>query len=758
VAAAAVTLTLRTGLDEPPDVSRQGSEAVGAGDPADLLVVRADVGNEGGVPEVEGGMTEDDGARLRGADVEAGDHDETPQLREQVRVLELEGLKIGVVEHRDGHRLPRHEAAIHALDERHDLQLPVSEVGPLPGVRRHAEEALHNLSSPALVPLTGALESDAIQRREGPQIPPDELVEPGTCLRAAQLGAERLSAGQGELFGHIRSSSPGTETRGEVGAQGSRHGPALALHSASMDWRARIEATPRLGWVETPSPVERYEAQGIALGLPDLWIKRDDALGLAVGLPGGTKVRKLDVLLATPPWRDAPAWASVGAIGSGQLVALSAAARHLGRELDAHLFWEPPLPELLENLAYIASGPGRLRFVKTRVGLALRHPGVLTSRMLGQVAVVPPGATALAGELGVVRGALELADQIRAGLCPPPRHVFVPLGSGGTTAGLLAGFALTGLDCTVHAVATVERIYSLERPLRSRAQALLAHLGAAGRPLPRLTIHRDQLGKAYGVATPASLAACAAWASTGVGLEPIYSGKAMAALVSTAATLDGPVLFWATSRRPGPLPAAPDWVYRLPPALRRRFGPAGQPGFTRRRALVAAGALATTVGLWRFSGYPAAPVGVRFLPDWAAAVLEAACPAVLASDLSPEDRSDIVRRIDAFVATQPLEIRVQVQGALALVEQGGGLLTADVRRFSHLAVEDRVAVLTALAARGGLVAEAGRAVRDLVVLGHFQRPESWAALGYAGPWVSETPRPDAYGALVSDEPPPGFEV
>lgn len=525
-----------------------------------------------------------------------------------------------------------------------------------------------------------------------------------------------------------------------------------------MDWRARIEATPRLGWVETPSPVERHGAPGAALGLADLWVKRDDALGVAVGLPGGTKVRKLDVLLATPPWRDAPSWASVGAIGSGQLVALSAAARHLGRTLDAHLFWEPPLPELLENLAYVASGPGRLRYVHTRVGLALRHPGVLTARTLGRTAVVPPGATALPGELGVVRGALELADQVRAGVCPAPRHVFVPQGSGGTTAGLLAGFALAGLDCTVHAVATVERVYSLERPLRARAQALLAHLGAAVRPLPRLLIHRDQLGKAYGVATPASLAACAQWAGAGVGLEPIYSGKAMAALTVLGATLDGPVLFWVTPRRPGPLPAAPDWMDRLPSALRRRLAPGGERAFTRRRALVAVGAFAGAVGLWRFSGYPAPPDGLRHLPAWGAAVLAAACPAVLARDLNPDELHDVVRRIDAFVATQSLEIRVQVQGALALVEQGGGLWTADVRRFTHLSVEERVAVLTALAGQGGLVAEAGRAVRDLVVLGYFQRPESWAALGYGGPWVPETPRPDAYGALVSDAPPPGFEA
>jgi D-cysteine desulfhydrase len=527
-----------------------------------------------------------------------------------------------------------------------------------------------------------------------------------------------------------------------------------------MDWRTRIEGLPRLGWVDAPSPVEPHPALGASVGVPDLWVKRDDALGAAVGLPGGTKIRKLDVMLATPPWRDAPAWASVGAIGSGQLVALSAAARLLGRRLRAHLFWEPPLPELLENLAFVASGPGELRYVHTRVGLALRHPRVLTARMIGRTAVVPPGATVLPGELGVVLGALELAAQVRMGLCPPPRHVFVPLGSGGTTSGLLAGFALAGLDCTVHAVSTVERLYALEGPLRTRVAAVLAHLGAGDCRLPRLVLHRDQLGPGYGVATEGSLAACARWASDGVGLEPIYSGKAMAGLMAAAPSLDGPVLFWLTPRRPGPLPAAPDWVDRLPRALRRRLAPGGERALTRRKVLLGLGGAATLAGVWRFTGYPDPPDGLLHLPRWAAGVLAAACAAVLDDDAGAgtEAADDIVRRVDGFLATQPGSIRVQVLGALALVEQGGGLLTAEVRRFSRVSVSTRRAILTALADRGGLVAEAGRAVRDLVVLGHYQRPSSWGALGYGGPWVPESPRPDAYTGLATDAPPPGFEV
>lgn len=80
----------------------------------------------------------------------------------------------------------------------------------------------------------------------------------------------------------------------------------------------------------TPLPLLAAE-----LGLAWLGVKRDDQLD---ALSGGSKPRKLDYLLAAPPFADAPSWAAVGAIGSGNLVALTGAAAVLGRRLDAHVF------------------------------------------------------------------------------------------------------------------------------------------------------------------------------------------------------------------------------------------------------------------------------------------------------------------------------------------------------------------------------------------------------------------------------------
>ena len=80
----------------------------------------------------------------------------------------------------------------------------------------------------------------------------------------------------------------------------------------------RLFALPRLGWIDEPTPVTPAVVAGRAV-----YIKRDD---LGAALHGSTKVRKLDALLAASPWADAPRFASAGAIGSGHLTALTAAA------------------------------------------------------------------------------------------------------------------------------------------------------------------------------------------------------------------------------------------------------------------------------------------------------------------------------------------------------------------------------------------------------------------------------------------------
>lgn len=257
------------------------------------------------------------------------------------------------------------------------------------------------------------------------------------------------------------------------------------------------------------------------------------------------------------------------------MAAIVAAAARLDRRVHAHLFWTDVSRGVLDNLAFTASGPSRIYFYRSRIELALRRPSLFLSRRSGGAAVVPPGATSALGMVGIVRAALELCAQVRAGELPEPARVYVPFGSGGIAAGLTVGLALGGVRTTVVAVAVVERILATRArvcSLQAGVAALLERAGIGPVPAPSpLLLEHGHVGRRYGAPTPASLAACEALAPEGIVLEPVYTGKAMAALMADArARRLGPVLFWHTARR-DPLLVDDGWRDRLPRALAERL-------------------------------------------------------------------------------------------------------------------------------------------------------------------------------------------
>jgi len=495
-----------------------------------------------------------------------------------------------------------------------------------------------------------------------------------------------------------------------------------------------LEALPRLGWVDGPSPA----AEVSACRAGTFWVKRDDLLEK---LHGGSKVRKLDHLLAAEPFASAETWASAGAIGSGHLATLAEAARVLGRRLEAHCFWEPVSAGGLVNLAHTAAGASSLSFHRSRLALALRAPGLVRGPALrGGVAIIPPGATAEPGTLGLVRAAFELSDQIQKGQLPPPERVYVALGSGGMAAGLSLGLALAGIPATVRAVATVERHFTWLAGPGRRAETLRRFLVARGvqeaarvRPRP-IEIDHSQLGRGYGHPTAQSLAACELLACEGVPLEPIYTGKAAAALLASERG-GGRALLWNSTRRPAAPP--PGWRDRLPPALLARLDRVTGGRSLGRRSVLAGAAGLAAAGLvgWRLSGYEP-------IPGWAgqvlslreARVIAAAAEAILPPGSAGPSPVAVAANVDRFVASFRPDALPEIHAMLALIEHGTTPLGLRAARFTRLSPGGREAFLLALAGRGGLLAQASRGLRDLCLLGFYQGAESWDALEYQGPW------------------------
>jgi len=510
--------------------------------------------------------------------------------------------------------------------------------------------------------------------------------------------------------------------------------------------REQLDVFPRLGWVEEPTPITELPELANELGLAWLGAKRDD---LCPDLYGGTKVRKLDYALAAPRIAEAAQWISVGAIGSGHLATLTAAAEKLDRRLLALTFWEPFGPWVEENLAFTASGPTELRYCSSRLTLALRHPRSLTTERLHERAVIPPGATSAIGTIGMVRAGLELAEQIRDGELPTVDRIYVPLGTGGTVVGLSIGLALAGVRTRLHAVSAVEFLLARTDRLRAISMRTQKAIEALGLALPEnvaptpINIDRRMLGSGYGQATTASLLERDSLARFGIRLEPIYGGKAMAALTADAAQARGErVLFWHTTHG-GTLPRTHGWEERLPPALRRklRAARAGKLGRRRFVAVGAAAAAGVAVGLRVGFHAPVAGWQGHVLFEWEGAVLRAAAEALVPDEPGGEipggvSPDEIALNVDRYLVGMPVGTHHQVHGLFAAIEHATAL-DGNFARFTRLAPAARRAFVEALAQRTDQLGQAAKGLRDFAYLGYYQDPRSWPQLGYRGPWIRD---------------------
>jgi D-cysteine desulfhydrase len=166
---------------------------------------------------------------------------------------------------------------------------------------------------------------------------------------------------------------------------------------------------------------------------------------------------------------------------------------------------------------------------------------------------IPPGGTSELGMLGHVSAALELAGQIARGEMPSPTRVVLPVGSGGTAAGLALGFAIAGVDTVVVGARVAPRIAAGRMrvlSLAARERRYLERL--TGERIPRVNrarvkiVHSVYAG-AYGRALPGADrdSAKLEWA-TGLSLDGTYSAKAFSAARALVMKEPGTTLFWLT--------------------------------------------------------------------------------------------------------------------------------------------------------------------------------------------------------------------
>ena len=299
---------------------------------------------------------------------------------------------------------------------------------------------------------------------------------------------------------------------------------------------------PRVQLGEYPTPVEPARFPDLS---GPLWIKRDD---LASPVLGGNKVRALEYLLATV--RPGDAVFTVGGEGSTHVLATAVHASRLGARVQA-IRWRHEMHDVALRVArYALRECTVVQTVPTPVSAMLR---AIVQRVSRSATWIPFGGTSPLGLLGHINAALELADQMLAGELPMPSRVVVPLGTGGTAAGLALGFAAADMPTRIVAARAGPRI-ATGRPLvlhlaRSTARWVRRTTGVALPAVRRSSIRiaHEAYGGAYGRVSPMGAEAAAVMErATGLRLDPTYSAKAFAIALRSARAEGGETLFWST--------------------------------------------------------------------------------------------------------------------------------------------------------------------------------------------------------------------
>lgn len=274
-------------------------------------------------------------------------------------------------------------------------------------------------------------------------------------------------------------------------------------------WRTPVEPAPRL-------------AERIGLRPGDLWVKRDDWLGLG---GGGNKLRKLEFLCARALRDGATVLVTGGAAQSNYCRLTAASARRLGLGVVLVLDGDGDT-DSTGNLALEGLFQADVRWAGEVSESALEEAVAQIANDLRargeRPAVLPFGGSDALAARGYVACADELEEQ-----APGTEHVVVPVGSGGTMAGLVAGLGagrVLGVDSGAADDAPA-RVAAIVEELSS----LGVSRGATGANTLRLD--RGQVGPGYeDVTDQARQAIDDAGICEGLVLDPVYTARALAGL------------------------------------------------------------------------------------------------------------------------------------------------------------------------------------------------------------------------------------
>jgi D-cysteine desulfhydrase len=301
-----------------------------------------------------------------------------------------------------------------------------------------------------------------------------------------------------------------------------------------------------------PTPIEEAPRFRQALGRssPRIFIKRDDYTGPGFG---GNKVRKLEYVLAKAVADGAEVVITSGGVKSNHARVTAAMCARLGLRCVL----------VLNSAAVTQAGlnPASLAVDELfgaeviRVGAREERATTVESvaeKLRGEgknVAVIPIGASIPLGALGFVRAVQETKTQLES-LDARIDYIFHSSSSGGTQAGIVAGCQLFDWQAVkIIGVSADDPSASISAEVGKIIRGVGEALGA--RLSEDATVVDGYIGGGYGVPSAQGDEAIELLARTeGLILDPVYTAKAMAALIDWfrkgKLTENDNVMFWHT--------------------------------------------------------------------------------------------------------------------------------------------------------------------------------------------------------------------
>jgi D-cysteine desulfhydrase len=295
---------------------------------------------------------------------------------------------------------------------------------------------------------------------------------------------------------------------------------------------------PRRRYTQGATPIEPLPRLSRALGGPNLFLKRDDMLGL---FPGGNKTRKLEFLVADALAQGADTLVTCGAVQSNHCRITLAAAAKEGLKcrfvIEERLLHSYQPQASGNNFMFRLLGVEAITVVPagTDMAAAMQQVADDVARAGGKAYIIPGGGSNALGGLGYVACAQELQQQcFESGLHFD--RLVVGSGSSGTHGGLVAGFLGNHIELPIVGIGVSRDPVDQEPLVHREAQAVADLLGLG------LTVPRESVRTVGGYWQPkysvpnARMVEAVQWLARteNLLLDPVYTGKAMAGLIGLA--------------------------------------------------------------------------------------------------------------------------------------------------------------------------------------------------------------------------------